>query len=120
MTPNFDNNEISKVLSTIKNKLLMCINRAGNITIMIPGDKSQKWTLKIVEGKYVWQRFSFVTGYGYPLNMINRKNLHREKSSYSRRMLEWYRAFDNCSFDTIDGALEYFVKYMNKYKNIKL
>jgi len=120
MTTNFDNKEISKVLATIKNKLLMCINKAGNITVMIPGDKSQKWTLKKFEGKYLWHRFNFATGYGYPLNMINRKNLNTQKSCYGEYYYKWYSALDNCTFDTIDSAMEYFTKYMNKYQHIKI
>lgn len=105
-------------------------NKAGNITVeYLPefnectkrGEKF--WTLYYTqEGTYLWRRH---TGYGYcfPLNGVGRKRLgptEKWVDCYGKPHYWYPRAFDikNCAFDKFFEAIDYFIKYLKKYRHI--
>lgn len=124
MKINFTDSELKVVLQAIKNKLTMYVNRAGNITVMIPGDKTQKWTLYKTPSGYLWRHIEVFSGYTYPLNMKNRKNgvIKHEYTGWDGKLHEYYsyNIDKNCTFITVVEAVNYFKRYMTKYRNIKL
>lgn len=83
------------------------------------------WTLYNCDGgKFLWRRHDG-TGYCYPLNMRGRKRIGPiNKEVYNGRVFKWYRResfnIDNSYFNTFEDALNYFVKYLKKYKNISI
>lgn len=104
-------------------------NKAGNITVeYLPefnkcSNRGRKfWTLYYTSnGGYLWRRH---TGYGYcfPLNGVGRKRLGPTvKETWNGKTYYWYpRSFDikNCEFCKFFEAIDYFIKYLKKYRNI--
>lgn len=105
-------------------------NRAGNITVeYLPefnectkrGEKF--WTLYYTqEGTYLWRRH-IGYGYCYPLNGVGRKRIgpiEKWIDCYGKSHYWYPRAFDikNCAFDKFFEAIDYFIKYLKKYRNI--
>lgn len=136
MKQNFLDIEISTVVSTLGSKLHISINRAGNIKVINneePSTRSYRgnishgfWVLYHNESGYIWRRHNG-NGYCYPLNMVGRKNdtsmspfIYTDENGRTRKA--YYRPYDikNSHFSTFDEALNYFVKYLEKYKGIKL
>lgn len=106
-------------------------NKAGNITVeYLPEfNKCSKrgrkfWTLYYTSNDgYLWRRH---TGYGYcfPLNGVGRKRLGPTvKETWNGKTYYWYpRSFDikNCEFCKFFEAIDYFIKYLKKYRGIDI
>lgn len=84
------------------------------------------WTLYACnDGKFLWRRHDG-TGNCYPLNMRGRKfegKVTKHRNVETGRIEYWgYKPYniDNSYFNTFEDALNYFVKYLKKYKNISI
>jgi len=125
-TKNFSNEQVLNILNALGSKLCVRINRAGNIDVVNP-NRTNEWEHFVLyftpNKRYLWRRW-FDKCYAYPLNMKGRKRIgeiHREK--WGDKEFTWYsREWDitNCEFDTVDDALNYYKKYMEKYHNVNL
>jgi hypothetical protein len=125
-TKNFSNEQVLNILNALGSKLCVRINRAGNIDVVNP-NRTNEWEHFVLyftpNKRYLWRRW-FNKCYAYPLNMKGRKRIgeiHREK--WGDKEFTWYsREWDitNCEFDTVDDALNYYKKYMEKYHNVNL
>ena len=120
MKNNFTDTEIAKIVNVFSNKLNIRINRAGNIDFINPNstNKYEHFVLYFTpNGRYLWRRWCSKY-YCYPLNMRNR---YRIGEIHRSEWGNWYQRHFNiidCEFDTVDEAIEYFKKYINKYHNI--
>ena len=123
---NFTESEISKIVVALGPKFSVRLNKAGNITVCNPSLTKDFWTLYLTRfGKYLWRKHDGY--YCFPLNMKNRKNVKKNVFSYkdSDGTVHTYEYFSydinkNCSFDTVDEAIVYFVKYLAKYWKCKV
>ena len=126
MKNNFSNEQTLLIFTTLSSKLNVRINKAGNIDVVNP-NRTNKWEHFVLyfspNKRYIWRRW-FDKYYAYPLNMRNRKRIGEiHYDTYHGKKFTWYqREFNikNCEFDTVEDALDYFVKYMKKYHNINL
>lgn len=143
---NFTDSEVLNIVKTLSPRLNVRINKAGNITVSDPSENisniyqvaasfmqnypyRQKeirgyWTLyKIDNSKFLWRHHDG-NGYCYPLNMRGRKRIgeiHHE--TYDGKTYSWYNRdwdMEKCMFNSVENALDYFVKYLKKYKNINI
>lgn len=119
----FTDNEISQLMNTFGSKLKISINKAGNVKVVNESESLTHtywgkwghgfWVLyKYDNGTYLWRRHDG-TGYSYPLNMKGRK--------VAEGFVD-YRPYNvNMSlFNSFDDAINYFITYLKKYRNINL
>ena len=118
---NFSDLQIAKLVKTFGSLMQISINKAGNIKVVDQTESGKtNWRGKMITGfwtllkrnnnTYLWRHHDG-WGYAYPLNMRGRKRVGKWHSSYT---------IDNSTFDTFDEALEYFVKYLAKYRQIEV
>ena len=116
--------ELLNIVKTLSPRLNVRINKAGNITVSDPKEICGYWTLYNVENsQFLWRRHDGY-GYCYPLNMHGRKRIGEiYHETYDGKTYSWYhRSWDkqNCMFSSVENALDYFVKYLKKYRNINI
>lgn len=137
MKTNFITSEIETLVKTLGSKFIVNMNKAGNMKVINPAEpnsisywrsdsKHGFWVLyKHANGNFIWRRHDGY-GYCYPLNMKGRKfqgPVRRVRNEETGRIEYWgYRPFqiNNAEFASFDEALNYFVKYLKKYRNINL
>lgn len=110
----FTDYEIATLTKVLGNKLQISVNKAGNVKV-VNNAELDFWTLyKYADGTFLWRHHDG-TGYCYPLNMKGRKV---KQHPYSDN----YRPYNIkvSIFNTFDEALDYFIKYLEKYKYIKV
>lgn len=122
---NFSLPEIGLIVVNLPAGYTARVNKAGNITVQHRLG-TEFWTLYFKsDKKYLWRHHDG-SGYCYPLNMCNRKNMEHIvqewkvniDGEYKTEKFEYY-AWDmnkNASFDTFVDAVNYFKKYINKYR----
>jgi len=131
----FTNDEIATLTKVLGNKLQVSINKAGNVKVVNNAEPKTKrycfsghgfWTLyKHADGTFLWRRHDG-TGYCYPLNMKGRKfkgTVSRVRNEHTGKIEYWgYKPYsiDMSVFNTFEEAMNYFVKYLKKYRNIDL
>lgn len=116
MKSNFTNEEIGKVVLNLNFclNLNVRVNKAGNITVTNPLTyKNEKWTLYNTPDGLLWRRHNLITGYCYPLHMVNRNQLeyNKEYPKYS-----YWDMHKHCTFNSIDDAIIYFIKYFQRHE----
>lgn len=119
---NYNNDEIGtivkKILPKVNGKLQMRINKSGNV--FFEGEDEKFVLYKLKNGNYIWRRHStnlYGYDYCYPLNMVGRKEVGHIKS------YPWsYRPFNTSMAEifTIEGAIDYFINYLTKFKSYYL
>jgi len=136
MKKNFTDSEIAILKSTLGSKLNVSINRAGNIKVINPNEPENHsywgspargfWVLYHNNVGYLWRRHDG-HGYCYPLNMRGRKNdlsckpfVWTDDNGHTHK--EYYRPYNinKSYFNSVNEALEYFVNYLKKHRNINL
>ena len=124
MKSNFNEAEILTVFGAFNNKFDVRVNKAGNINLVyrFRTNPDEHFVLYYTQNKkYLWRRH-IGNGYCYPLNMVNRKRtgpIH--KDIYNGKPFYWYtRRFDinDCEFETVNDAVNYFRNYLRKYRRI--
>ena len=145
---NFTDSELLNVIKVLSPRFNVRINKAGNITVSDPTEKVSNahqiasafmqnysyspkeirgyWTLYTYgNGKFLWRRHDG-DGYCYPLNMSGRK-FEGEVTKYrnaetGRIEYQGYKPYniEMSKFNTLDEALNYFINYLKKYKNISI
>ena len=122
---NFTDLEILTIIKTLSPQLSVRVNKAGNITVYNPKEVRGFWTLYNVNNRFLWRHHDG-NGYCFPLNMIGRKRIgpiNTEVWDYGY-VYKWYEReaynIDNSYFNSVNDALNYFVKYLKKYRNINL
>lgn len=122
---NFTNEQVGAILKALSSKLIVRVNKAGNIDVVNPNrtNKEEHFVLYLDPNKrYLWRRH-FGWGYCYPLNMKNRNQMDKREYTYydgTKTTYETYSFAKHATFGTVDEAIEYFVKYIKKYHNVKL
>ena len=104
--------EVKKVFGTVFN---VTLNNGGNIKVMLPNARDF-WVLYFTPSwRYMWRRHN-PDKYCYPLNMKNRKitNLLIHETG----VYEYYCVARHAEFWTVNEAIEYFKKYLKKYRSI--
>ena len=120
---NFTKQEMNRLNEVLGSRLKVSINRAGNVKVVNEAESLTHtywgkwghgfWVLyKYNNGTYLWRRHDG-TGYSYPLNMKGRKVAPG---------FEYYRPYNVSMslFNSFDEALDYFINYLNRYRNINL
>lgn len=105
--------EVKNVFGTVFN---VTLNKGGNIKVMLPNARDF-WVLYFTpNGRYMWRRHNLDTMYCYPLNMKNRKSTNL--LIHNSGVYEYYCAARHAEFWTVNEAIEYFKKYLKKYRSI--
>ena len=131
----FTANEAMTLVKVLCSKFSVSLNKAGNIKVTYLREVQRRhfgemiygfWVLyKYADGKFLWRRHNG-TGYSYPLNMSGRKfegKVIKHHNTETGRIEYWgYKSYNvkMSTFATFDEAVEYFVKYLKKYKGIEL
>ena len=119
MKKNFIDSQFTEIKNTFGSVFNVTFNKAGNIKIMLP-NAHDFWVLYFTSNKrYMWRRHNpngTYTSYCYPLNMNNRKitNLLIHETG----VYEYYCVARHAEFWTVNEAIEYFKKYLKKYRSI--
>ena len=143
---NFTDSELLNIIKTLSPRLNVRINKAGNITVSDPTENVSNihqvaaafmqnypyrpkeirgyWTLyKTDNSKFLWRHHDG-NGYCYPLNMRGRKRIGKiYHETYDGKTFSWcHRSWnmENCMLNSVEDALDYFVKYLKKYRNINI
>ena len=128
MKNNYSESEVSNIKSTFSSAFNVRVNRAGNIELKpIDSNNNDFFVLYFTANKrYLWRRLGngmFGT-YIYPLNMKNRyRTSNIESYSYEGKTYKYYLRhwnIEDCKFDSIDDAINYFKDYIKKYRNITI
>ena len=107
MKSNFNDSELLSLFKTFGHKLNVRINKAGNIDVVNPKskNKNEHFVLYLTpNNRYLWRRW-FSPYYCYPLNMVKRKKEFK---------------IENCEFNTVNEAIDYFKYYLKKYHKIEV
>ena len=120
---NFTSSQISDITKRLSPKFYVRINKAGNITVKHDGC-DDFWVLYYVSksNTYVWRKHK--NGSCFPLHMTGRTrvgDIHKE--TYAGKTFTWYNREYNANyinFYTFSDALNYFVMYLKKYRNINI
>lgn len=132
----FTESEIANIISTLGNQFDVSVNKAGNIKVFNIEEHENHscwgkvaygfWVLyKFENGTFLWRRHDG-TGYCYPLNMKGRKfegKVTKVRNRKTGKMEYWgYKPYTTSMsvFNTFEEAMNYFVKYLNKYRGITL
>ena len=130
MNNKFSTEQVSQLSEALGTKFNVRVNKAGNITVeylpefdrTIRVFDNQFWTLyRVQSGNYLWRRH-IGYGYCYPLHMVNRPRIgpYYEYESCGKTYRTYARGFDikNCEMNTFNEAVNYFINYLKKYRNI--
>ena len=116
MKNNFTESQFAEVKNVFGTVFNVTLNKGGNIKVMLPNAR-EFWVLYFTpNGRYMWRRHNLDTMYCCPLNMKNRKitNLLIHETG----VYEYYCVARHAEFWTVDEAIEYFKKYLKKYRSI--
>ena len=126
----FTESEFQTVKNVLIHDFTVTYNKCGNIKVRFEREPnsyhgydgrltSPFWVLyKYEDGKFLWRRHDGL-GYSYPLNMVGRKTLNYTERPHNHTFFD-YRPYtiSMSYFDSFEEAMNYFVKYLKKYKGI--
>jgi len=127
MKNNYSESEVSNIKSIFGSTFNVRVNRAGNIELKpIDSNNNDFFVLYFTNKRYLWRRLSngMFGIYAYPLNMKNRyRTSNIESYSYDGKTYKYYQRhwnIEDCKFDSVDDAINYFKDYIKKYRNITI
>lgn len=140
MKNNFSPEELAKIIERVGSKMKISVNRAGNVRLDNPNEPEKKIMMfnkyPVSKGKgywvlhkkdsvfYIYHRDGNRAGHGYLLNTGGRTKTGDYYLSYydifgrAHRVARYDFDRNNANFKTLDDALDYFMNYIKKYRNI--